>query len=181
MTENDKTFQTVLEWVRTLAVAIIIAILFKVFIGDTTKVQGNSMNNTLHNNDLLFVDKISMNLSGIERSDIVIIDAPEEKGVKYIKRVIGLPGDEIKIEDGKVYVNGNIYPEDYINTDYTETTTQTKDWILDDDQYFVMGDNRIPGQSNDSRTFGPIERKHIIGHAVFRILPFGDFGFIGKA
>ncbi len=175
MKEESRVLQSAIEWIRTIAIAILIAVLFKLFIGDTTRVKGNSMNDTLHNDDVLFVDKISMNISGLKRGDIVILDAPDEENTKYIKRVVGMPGDVVSIEDGKVYVNGEYYEENYTNTDTTNPITDESYWQLKDGEYFVMGDNRLVGQSNDSRAFGPITEESIVGHAVFRIYPFNSF------
>lgn len=172
--------ENTMEWLKTIALALIIAIVFKIFIGDTTRVKGNSMNETLHNNDMLFVDKISMKFTGIDRGDIVIIDAPDEEGTKYIKRVIALPYDRVEIKDGQVFVNDRKIVENYKNSDYTESGNTEEKITLDDNQYFVMGDNRLPGESNDSRFFGPITQKHIIGHAVFRFWPLDKIKVVGK-
>ncbi|MCI5839096.1 MAG: signal peptidase I [Peptoniphilaceae bacterium] len=174
--KENNMIENIWDWIKTIVFAIIIAMLFKIFIGDTTKVQGNSMNDTLHNNDILYVDKIAMKINGPKIGDIVIIDAPDQNGVKYVKRIIAKPGDKVHIQDGKVYVNDKVIEEEYINIPQTVLTHETDTWNLLGDEYFVMGDNRIPGESNDSRAFGPVKKNHILGHVVLRILPFSDFG-----
>ena len=135
------------------------------------------MQPTLQEKNMLFCS-VPKKYFGVDRKDIVVIKSPIEKNKNYIKRVIGLPGDEIKIRDGSVYINDELYKEDYISTDYTEALNATS-VKLKDNEYFVMGDNRLSNASIDSRSFGPIEKKDIKAVAVYRILPFSEFGSLG--
>ena len=179
MTEKSNETEF-LDWIKTILLALIIAFFIKIFALDATKVEGNSMLNTLHSGDMLFVNKVSKHFKGYERADIVIIEAPDQEDTLYIKRIIGMPGDNIEVKDGNVYVNGEIYQENYINADETLTTNENYSWTVGDGQYFVMGDNRLPNASNDSRNFGPISADKIVGHAFLRFYPIYDIGFVDK-
>lgn len=147
---------------------------------DATRVAGNSMLDTLHDGDMLLVNKIGKNFSDYHRGDIVILHAPDYPGRLYVKRVVGEPGDTITLDNETVYLNGEELAEPYTSVDYTLQTTDINQWVLDDNQYFVMGDNRLEGASNDSRSFGPVLKEEIVGHAFVRFYPFADFGLIDK-
>ncbi|MDY3006966.1 signal peptidase I [Anaerococcus porci] len=175
--ENSLEF---LDWIKTILLALILAFFIKIFLLDATKVEGNSMLNTLHSGDMLFVDKLSKHFKGFDVGDIVIIEAPDQESTLYIKRIVGLPGDTVYISNGNVYINGEIYSEHYINTNETLTTNNNSEWTLNEGEYFVMGDNRLPNASNDSRNFGPISENSIVGHAFLRFYPLYDIGFVDK-
>lgn len=166
------------EWLKSILIALAIAIFIKAFIMDATNISGNSMLNTLHDGDMLLVNKISKNFTDYKRGQIVILKAPDHPNRLYVKRVIGQPGDTITLNDEKVYVNGENLNESYTSVDYTLQTSENFEWKLLDNQYFVMGDNRLEGASNDSRNFGPINKSEIVGHAFVRIYPFNDAGKI---
>lgn len=178
--ENTSLGSQVLDFLKSLLITVIIVILIKLFILDATLVAGNSMLNTLHDGDILFVNKVSRYIGGYERGDIVILEAPDVYNRVYIKRVVGVPGDTLELKNDKVYINGEEYQEDYTSTDKTLQSGDESEWTLSSDQYFVMGDNRLPGASNDSRAFGPVYEDSIIGHAFLRFYPFSDVGFVDK-
>ncbi|MDO5713586.1 MAG: signal peptidase I [Tissierellia bacterium] len=163
------------SWLQTILVAIILAAIIKHFIFNTTLVKGPSMEPTLHENDRMICLVFPLYYSNPERGDIIILDAPDEKK-EYVKRVIGIPGDEIEIVNGKVYVNGEIINEAYIDTGLETLTNFENRWTLDEDDYFVLGDNRHPSKSVDSRYFGPIPRSSIRSIAKFRYFPFSRVG-----
>lgn len=177
---KDSIWSTILDWIKTILIALVIAVVIKVFLLDATRVSGHSMLNTLHDEDMLLVDKVSKNFTDFKRGNIVIINAPDYPGRLYIKRVVGLPGDTISLNDGKVYLNGSELDEPYTSVDYTLPEADGTEWTLLEDEYFVMGDNREEGASNDSRNFGPIIKKDIVGHAFLRFYPFNDFGRVDK-
>lgn len=177
---NEDNFKSEIgEWIQSILIAIIIALFTKTFLFNTTYVLGNSMHPTLHERDRLFASKISLYISGPDRGDIVLINAPDAADKKYIKRVIGVAGDEVEIYDGKVYLNGEELIEDYIEEDsYTHIYDDSK-WEVGEDEVFVLGDNRGQGASKDSRYFGCVSNKEVIGITKFRYYPFGeDFGRI---
>ena len=147
---------------------IILVLLLKHFIITTVMVHGSSMENTLHNQDIMILNKISLKTSKIKRFDIVVIDIGNEK---IIKRVIGLPGETISYKDNQLYVNG-IKMEDNYSEKYT---ADIEDVIIGNNQYYVLGDNRT--NSVDSRILGLINKNEIIGKANFIIFPFTRFGY----
>ena len=168
----------VLEWIKSIVIALAIAAVIKWLFFDATRVAGNSMLNTLHDGDMLFMNKIGKHFYDYERGDIVILNAPDYPNRLYVKRVVGVPGDTVTLKDEKVYLNGEELNEPYTSVDYTLQTSDTYEWYLLDNQYFLLGDNRAEGASNDSRNYGPVEKDEIVGHAFFRFYPFSDMGNI---
>lgn len=167
----NKTIKKIIDFIKTLLIAIIIAFFVKYFIVDLTAVSGRSMEPTLQTGDIMIVNKIANNL-GIDykRGDIVIVNSPIEDKL-YIKRVIGLPNDKIFIKDGSFYINDHKLNENYLKDNtITKETTFINSWNLESDEYFLVGDNRE--KSNDSRKFGPIKRSDFVGKAFLRIYPF---------
>lgn len=178
--KKDSVLDAILDWVKTIAIALLIATVIKLFFIDATRVNGFSMLNTLYHDDMLFVDKIGPRFHDYDRGNIVILKAPDDPAKLYVKRVIGIPGDSIELKDEKVYLNGKELNEPYTSVDYTLPERDGTKWTLGEDEYFVMGDNREQGASNDSRNFGPITRDSMIGHAFVRFYPFADKGRIDK-
>lgn len=146
---------------------IIIVLLVKQFLFTTVIVHGASMENTLHDRDIMFLDKIGTKLFGINRFDIVVVDTDNNK---IIKRVIGLPGETVEYRDNKLYINGKEL-EDNHSSKYTSDFGPI---TLDNNSYYVLGDNRT--NSVDSRMIGSISKSEIIGHARFIIFPLTRFG-----
>ena len=175
-TKDKKILDILWDWVKTLAVALFITFFIKIFIFDATRVSGDSMLNTLHSGDMLFVNKIGKHFKDYKRGEIVIINAPDYPNRLYIKRVIGTPGDTVELRDGEVYVNDELLKEDYIGADATLPTSDMDSWTLSANEYLVFGDNR--SNSNDSRSFGKIYKEDIVGHAFVRFYPFSDAGLI---
>ena len=158
------------KWVKEIlpyAIILVIVILIKVYIASPILVHGTSMNDTLHDKDLMILNKIGMRLNGIKRFDIVVIQTKE---TKLIKRVIGLPGEEIEYKDNKLYINGEEIKDPYDNGQ-TPNIEYTK---LYDNEYFVLGDNR--GNSLDSSELGPFKKHQIIGKTRLIIFPFTRIG-----
>ncbi|NLK44238.1 MAG: signal peptidase I [Tissierellia bacterium] len=172
MEENNKDVKKeVLEWIKSIGLAIVIAVLIKTFVFNTTYVLGNSMYPTLHERDRLFANKLSLYFGGPSRGDVVVLEAPDVPKKDYIKRVIGIEGDIVEIIDGKVYLNGSLLKEDYIDEDaYTHVYDKNR-WVVPEDHVFVLGDNRDEGASKDSRYFGCISIETIKGITGFRYFP----------
>jgi signal peptidase I len=169
----------ILDWVKHIAIAIIVGVLFITFVGQRTVVYGMSMSPTLENGDQLVIEKITPKIGGIKRGDIVTIyiHGMLDEGKDYlIKRVIAIEGDTVRIEDGKVYLNGEPLNEKYIRGDYTYEEHLKSELTKKKGQVFVMGDNRLKGGSNYSRSLGVFDLKAIRGKAVFRWYPFAKFG-----
>ncbi len=151
------------------------------FVIQRTEVDGSSMEPTLYNGDNLFVDKISYRFREPERFDIIVFPFQHKEDTYYIKRIIGLPGETVRIdEDGRIYIDGEVLEESYgrevIRPEYVGRAAEPI--TLGDDEYFVMGDNR--NNSSDSRTeaVGNIHRKDIVGRAWVRIWPFDKMGVL---
>lgn len=177
--KNDKFKKETIEWIKSILLAIIIAVLIKTFVFNTTYVLGNSMYPTLHERDRLFANKLPLYFSGPDRGDIVVLEAPDAANKDYIKRVIGISGDTVAIIEGKVYLNGQILEEDYVKEgSYTHVYSENY-WEVPEGYVFVLGDNREEGASKDSRYFGCVPLESIKGIASFRYYPFNDrFGRI---
>ena len=173
-TKNEKTKNETMEWIKSIALAIVVAILIKSFIFNTTYVLGSSMYPTLHEKDRLFTNKVVLYFTEPNVGDIIILKAPDNPDKDYIKRVVGLPGDKVEIIDGKVYLNGKVLDEYYLEEgSYTLTYDETQ-WLVPEGYVFVLGDNRAEGASKDSRYFGCIPIDSIKGKANFRYFPFDN-------
>lgn len=161
-----------------LAIAITYFVLN--FVGQRTSVYGNSMYPTLQDNDQLIVEKVSYRFKEPKRFDVVVFQIYEEESdeeVHYIKRVIGLPGETVCITDGKIYINGEELKETYgyyKGQQLMEGYDFSEPLQIGEGEYFVLGDNR--NDSLDSRKIGCIQKKDMIGRAIFRIYPFQTIG-----
>ncbi len=149
------------------------------FVGQRTQVQGSSMEPKLSSDDNLIVDKISYRFHDPERFDIVVFPFRYEENTFYIKRVIGLPGETIRIDEmGNILIDGNILEESYGKEVIQNPGRAYEEIVLADDEYFLMGDSR--NNSTDSRdpSVGNVRRDEIVGRAWLRIWPLDKFGFI---
>lgn len=163
------------SYVKIIATAILIAFFLRAYFFDVTDVEGVSMYPTLHDGDHLITSKISYLLDEPERGDIIVFNAPDSPGDKYIKRIIGLPNESILIEDGKIYIDNQLLDEPYLNGLETGGDVYT---IIPDGYYFVMGDNRDESRDSRSSQVGMISIDSFSGKAVLRIYPFSAFGAI---
>ena len=176
--EKDIKKETI-EWIKSIGMAIVIAVLIKSFVFNTTYVLGNSMLPTLHEKDRLFATKVSLYFNGPGRGEVVVLEAPDDPKKDYIKRVIALENDKVEIREGQVYINDELLIEDYIDPDSYTHIYDEDTWIVPEGEVFVLGDNRAQGASKDSRYFGPISLKSIKGITGFRYFPFNNrFGKI---
>lgn len=165
----------------TLAFLIVVVVIpIRVFIVSPFVVDGESMHPTFENFDYLIVDEIIYTFRAPARGDVIVFRYPGNPSVFYIKRIIGLPGETVSISKGIINIttNGSTFPlkESYI---VNEDATYTKDVSLNKDEYFVMGDNRP--NSSDSRVWGPLPRKNIVGRVDVRLLPGKNIGFFPGA
>jgi signal peptidase I len=169
--EKDKSKNETIEWIKSIVTAIVIAVLIKTFVFNSTYVLGNSMYPTLKEKDRLFAVRVPLYFSGPSRGDVVVLEAPDNADKDYIKRVIGLEGDKIKISEGKVYLNDDMLMEPYINDDAFTHIYNEDTWLVPTGYAFVLGDNRLEGASKDSRYFGSIPLDSIKGVTGFRYYP----------
>jgi len=162
------------EVLETILPALLIALLINVFIGQATRVEGQSMEPNLHTNQRLVVEKVSYRLHGPNRFDVVVLRAPGQGDDLLIKRVIGLPGETVEIHDGRVYINGELLEEDHV----AQETRPGRDTrvLVPPLHVFVLGDNR--NHSNDSRTFGPVPIEDIVGRAWLSYWPADMIGVV---
>jgi len=181
--------QEILSWVVTLVAAVAIALAIRYVLFEPIRVDGESMTNTLQDNEIVLATKPEYLFGSPKRGDIVICNYPNRKSkvffglletdTLFVKRLIALPGDTIEIHAGVVYVNGELAEdlnEPAIDVNVHDGYTELGPYQLQDDEYFVMGDNR--GNSNDSRRVGPISRSMIKGHVTFSVWPFSSFGTV---
>lgn len=164
-----------------LLVVLLLTSLVIRYIGQRTMVEGISMEPTLYDGDNLILDKVTYRFSDPKRFDIVVFPFKYKEKTNYIKRIIGLPGETVQIDEyGCIYINGEILPESYGKEiiSFDRIGLAYEPIVLGEDEYFVMGDNR--NHSTDSRTevVGNVKRSEIIGRAWLRIWPFSRFGFI---
>lgn len=167
---SSSTLREIREWVVSIIIAAVIAFTIKGFLFDIIQVSGTSMVPTLHNDDRVAIEKISLYRNTLKRGEIVILDPGKKGRGIYIKRIIGLPGEKIEIKEGSVFINGNKLEEQYLKPGtVTEGDIST---VIPEDSVFVLGDNREV--SEDSRYIGPIPIDHLKGHALFRVFPFNQ-------
>ncbi len=151
------------------------------YVGQRTEVQGASMETTLYNGDNLIVDKISYRFTDPKRFDIIVFPFQYQENTFYIKRIIGLPGETVQIdEEGNIYINGELLQESYGKEIIKpENIGIAKEPVtLGEDEYFVLGDNRNNSTDSRAEVVGNIHRDDIIGRAWLRILPFSEFGIL---
>lgn len=164
------------ELFRTGLIVLLIVLPIRLFVAQPFIVSGASMEPTFSSGDYLIIDQLSYRFEKPDRKDVVVFRYPNNPSKFYIKRVIGLPGETIEISDNTVtvfnqdYPNGRKLEESYITAARESEETETYD--LDDDEYFVLGDNRQ--SSADSRTWGPLPARFLIGHALLQLLPPED-------
>ena len=174
-TNNTNIARNLREWALCIVAAFLLALFIRTFIFQTARVDGSSMYPTFEDRDLLIVKKYEniINPNKYTRGDIIIFSPPTKDNKKsYIKRVIGLPGDKISIEEGKIYINDTPLNEAYIEDGlYTEAIYLDAPYRIPEDELFVVGDNRQPGGSIYSRTFGDVPFKNVVGKVCYRVFP----------
>jgi signal peptidase I len=174
---SPSTARNAISWLRDLSVSVVIAIIVILFLYQPVKVEGTSMTPSLVNEERIFINKFvyRFGFSDISRGDTIVFWAPEDPSRSYIKRVIGVPGDEVEIVDGTVILNGKRLEEPYLidaNRDRMSMAHRT----VEAGKYFVLGDHR--NSSNDSRSWGTVARDAIYGKAVFVYWPLNRLGLL---
>ncbi|GGH13338.1 signal peptidase I [Silvibacterium dinghuense] len=162
-------------WIRDVLVSVAASFLIITFLYQPVRVEGTSMQPELRDQDRLFINKFAYRFESISRGDVVVFHYPRDPQKSYIKRVIALPGDSLRIDDGRVFVNGNRVSEPYVPLRYQDERSMPE-IVIPRDAYFVMGDHR--SISSDSRDFGPVDRELIYGKAAFIYWPADNIGLI---
>jgi signal peptidase I len=162
-------------WLRDLLVSAVASLLIITFLYQPVRVEGTSMLPRLEDQDRLFINKFVYDFAAIKRGDVVVFHYPRDPRKSYIKRVIGLPGDRLRIDQGTIRLNGKPLSESYVPKQYRDSRTYDE-ITIPEGCYFMMGDHR--SISSDSRDFGPVERSLIYGKAAFVYWPAKDAGVV---
>jgi signal peptidase I len=170
---SGRPLPVVAVWARDLLVSLAISAFIIIFLYQPVKVEGTSMMPGLEDQERIFVNKFVYRWEPIERGDIVVFRYPRDTSKSYIKRVIGIAGDRVRIENGQVYVNGEALEEDYVPNDYADARSYAE-IVVPTNSFFVLGDHRT--MSNDSRDFGTVNERYIYGKAVFGYWPMEKLG-----
>lgn len=170
---GSRHLPVVAVWVRDLLVSLAISAFIIIFLYQPVKVEGTSMMPGLEDQERIFVNKFVYRWEPIARGDIVVFRYPRDTSKSYIKRIIGVAGDRVRIESGQVYVNGEPLDEDYVPSEYADARSYPE-ITVPLNTFFVLGDHRT--MSNDSRDFGPVNERFIYGKAVFGYWPMEKLG-----
>jgi signal peptidase I len=162
-------------WTRDLIISVMVSVFIILFLYQPVRVEGTSMLPQLEDQDRLFINKFAYRIGEIHRGDVIVFRYPHDETKSYIKRVIALPGDDLRIDHGAVYVNGKQLKERYVPAWYRDDRSQPE-MVLPESEYFVMGDHR--SISSDSRDFGPVSRDLIYGRAAFVYWPVDQAGVV---
>ncbi|MDD4937856.1 MAG: signal peptidase I [Candidatus Shapirobacteria bacterium] len=176
-----------LEFIQSIVLALSVFVLIYLFVAQPNEVKGSSMYPNFVDKEYLLTDKLSYQFGDPKRGDVVIFKAPASEscsaeGCEYIKRVIGMPGDRVMIENGDVYLNGELLDQSFlpdgVMTEEEEYIQEGVELIVPDGQYLCFGDNRP--NSRDGRAFGPIDRSSIVGKAFLKYWPIHSIGLVPK-
>jgi signal peptidase I len=173
-TEKPKVVGLLVDILETLLLSVVLFFLINA-VSARIKIDGSSMEPNLHHGEFVIVSKINYRFGAPERGDVVVFDFPRNITQEYIKRVVGLPGEEVKIEDGKIFVNGILLSEPYLEIE----PQYEGEWTVPEDSLFVLGDNR--NNSSDSHNWGSVPLNNIIGEALLVYWPPSSWGLINGA
>jgi signal peptidase I len=163
------------SWLRDLVISVVVSAIIIIFLYQPVRVEGTSMLPVLEDQDRLFINKLAYRVGEIHRGDVVVFLYPHDHEKSYIKRVIALPGDTLRIDHGQVYVNDTRVEESYVPRQFEDDRSQPE-MTVPKHEYFVMGDHR--SVSSDSRDFGPVDRELIYGKAAFVYWPMDQAGVV---
>lgn len=171
-----------LDTIETVVIALAIFVVIYLFLVQPHQVKGSSMFPNFIDGEYILTDKISSRFEEFKRGDVIVFKAPRDHEVDFIKRIIGLPGDVLKVSGGKVYINDQLLKEDYLPKDYVTNPgvfmRNNDNVIVPPNQYAALGDNR--NHSSDSREWGFVKKEEIIGKAWLRYWPISQMGFVPK-
>jgi signal peptidase I len=168
-----KKRSSMVSWVCDLFLALIISGFIIVFLYQPVKVEGTSMLPGLEDEERIFINKFVYRWEPVERGDIVVFHYPRDPSKSYIKRVIGVAGDRVRIDEGQIFVNGQRLDEPYVPAEYLDFRSYSE-VTVPEHSYFLLGDHRT--SSSDSREFGPVDQRFIYGKAVFVYWPMEKLG-----
>ncbi|MBU4315139.1 signal peptidase I [Patescibacteria group bacterium] len=170
----------ILELLQIVIIAAAIIIPIRYFLIQPFIVKGASMEPSFEENEYLIIDELSYRFRDVERGEIIVFEPPANEDQYYIKRVIGLPGETVELQDGKITIYNDQYPNGFtLQEDYIDEYTYGEKYVvLGDTEYFVMGDNRDVSLDSRASGVGPIPEENIVGRVWLRGLPFTRAGFI---
>ena len=171
---EEKKESTAWEIIKVIIISLLIVIPIRTWIAQPFIVEGASMEPNFHNGEYLIIDELSYAFGAPKRGEVIIFRYPLQPSEFFIKRIIGLPGETVEIKTGQVFVNDAVVPEQYLPKNLQ--TGPDKTVQLEDNQYFVMGDNRTA--SSDSRVWGPLPKKNITGRVFLRLWPIAKAGIV---
>lgn len=175
--DNIKKAGHVFIWLAEIAIIMFFAVMLVFFMGRTVTLTGNSMSPTLGSGSKVLLNRVSYVFSSPKRGDIVAFKPNgNQKAHSVVKRVIAVPGDKIQIQNGSVYLNGELQQEEYPAMDYSGVAEE--EITLERDEYFVLGDNRNNSEDSRHADMGNVKKDHIEGKAWFIISPRNQFGFL---
>ena len=170
----------VFDFLQGIVVILAMLVMVYLFIMSPQEINGSSMEPDFHNSEYILTNKVMYKFREPKRGDVIIFKSWSNKDVDYIKRIIGLPGDTVELQNNALYVNNQKLNEPYLAPDVIifggSFLKEGEPIVVPPDMYFVCGDNRP--HSSDSREFGPVAKDDIIGEAVLRYWPFSQFGII---
>lgn len=176
---NVPIVKEVVAWTLECVIVLVIAFVFVYFIGLRTSVLGQSMAPTLENRQEIMINRFIYLLSDPKPGDIVVfLPNGNEKSHYYVKRVIGIPGDTVQIKEGEVYVNGELFEDEDAFAPILDAELAAEPVKLEEDEYFVLGDNRNNSEDSRYANIGNVKKEYIIGKAWFIISPYDSMGFI---
>jgi signal peptidase I len=178
-----KIVAAIFDFLQGIVVILAIMVMIYLFIMSPQEINGQSMDPTFHNGEYILTNKVEFKLNEPKRGDVVIFKSPRNKDIDYIKRIIGLPGDTVKLTNSVFFINGAPLDESaYIGpgvfTASGSFLQENSEIIIPEGKYFVVGDNRP--HSSDSREFGPVPVEDFIGKAFFRYWPYDRLGIINN-
>lgn len=165
------------ETLEMIVIAGVTVFVIRTFLAQPFLVSGASMSPTFESGNYLIIDEITYRFDDPKRGDVVVFRYPNDPGTFYIKRIVGLPSDRVKLESGAVFINGQKIAEPYL--DEEAQTLGDANLTLEENRYFVMGDNRY--HSFDSRSWGPLDKEKIVGLARLRLFPFNAIGILERS
>lgn len=172
----------VFDFLQGIVVVLAIMVMIYLFITSPQEINGASMEPNFHNGEYILTNKIEYKLKDPSRGDVVVFKSPRNKEIDYIKRVIGLPGDTVSLQNNALYVNNEKVEEPYLAADVVifggSYLREGEEIVVPEGMYFVVGDNRP--HSSDSREFGPVPKEDFIGKAFLRYWPFSEFMVIAN-
>jgi signal peptidase I len=176
-----RAIAAIFDFLQGIVVILAIMVMIYLFIMSPQEINGQSMDPTFHNGEYILTNKVEYKITDPKRGDVVIFKSPRNKEIDYIKRIIGLPGDRVRLTNNKYYINDVMLDESaYLASDIVvfggTYLPEGQEITVPEGTYFVSGDNRP--HSSDSREFGPIAKEDFIGKALFRYYPFDRVGAI---